>query len=191
MSEVIYAINCSLDGYIEDSDGSFNWSKPSAELHQFYNDLMRPITTSIYGRKLYETMAVWDDMPLEDAPDEIVDFAMLWRASTKFVVSSTLGEVSADRTTIERSFDPVRIQQIVDTADGDVAIGGAELAGHAFSCGLVDRIALTRLPVIVGGGKSVLPPELKLDLELLRQTTFPTGEVHTSYRVLGRGQPPY
>jgi dihydrofolate reductase len=189
MGEIIYAINCSLDGYIEDADGSFAWSHPSDDLHQFYNDMMRPVSTSVYGRRLYETMAVWDELPLDDASDVIVEFAEIWRASTKVVVSTTLDEVKSERTTIERSFDPARIRQLADAADGDVAIGGAELAGQALKAGIVDRIALTRLPVIVGGGKSALPSGLRLDLQLLSQTTFPTGEVHTNYRVVRTAQP--
>lgn len=188
MGEIIYAINCSLDGYIEDSDGSFNWSRPSAELHRFYNDLMRPISTSIYGRKLYETMVVWEDMPLVDEPDVIAEFAEIWRDSTKIVISTTLEQPTSQRTTLEGSFDPVAIRAIADAADGDVAIGGAELAGHALMAGIVDQIALTRLPVIVGGGKPVLPSGLELELELLRQTMFPSGEVHSRYRVADRDQ---
>lgn len=185
MAEIIYAINCSLDGYIEDADGSFAWSMPSDDLHRFYNEMMRPVSTSIYGRKLYETMVVWEDMPLEDEPAVMADFAEQWRAQAKVVVSTTLEEVSSGRTTIERTLDPEWVRELAASSSGEIAIGGAQLAAAAFEHGLIDRIELTRLPVIVGGGKPVLPSGLKLDLELVRQTTFPTGEIHASYRVAG------
>lgn len=191
MAKLIYSTNASLDGFIEDSDGDFNFSVPSAELHQFFNDEFRDVGTHVYGRKLYETMAVWETMDLEaEGPPELEhlkepgkDFQQVWRAADKIVYSTTLEEVWTARTELRSSFDAEDLRAFVDSADSDVIIGGANLAASAFAAGLIDEISLTLTPVAIGAGKPALPTDLVLDLELLKQRRFDNGAVNLQYKV--------
>ena len=170
-----YATICSLDGYIEDPDGKFDWARPSEELHKFVNDRERPVGTYLYGRRMYETMAFWETM---DDPDPIMrEYAEIWQAAEKVVFTRTLGEPSTARTRFEREFDPEAVQAI----EGEVTIGGPELAAHAFAAGLVDLVDLFLCPVIVGGGKQALPDDVRLDLQLLSSRTFENGTVFLEY----------
>lgn len=136
MAKLIYTYNCSLDGYIEDASGSIDWGVPSAQVHAFINDLERPVGTYLYGRRLYEVMAVWEDLPLGDEPPEVRDYGRLWRAAEKVVFSRTLDQVSSARTRIEREFDAVNVRRWVAESPSDVSIGGSELAGHAIRADL-------------------------------------------------------
>lgn len=182
---LIYATNCSLDGFIEDADGDFGWSEPDEELHQFFNDLLRPIGTQLYGRKLYETMAVWETDPSLAADSPVMaDFAAVWQDSDKVVYSRTLEAPVTARTRIERSIDPAAIERLKASSAADLAIGGAEVAGQAIRAGLVDEIHLVVHPVVVGAGKPALPSDVRLDLELVEQRTFAAlGIVSLRYRV--------
>ena len=186
MAKLTYAAITSLDGYIEDQDGRFDWSAPDAEVHAFVNDLVRPAGTYLYGRRLYETMAVWEtigrDAAAATAAPEEVDFAEVWRAADKVVYSRTLDAVSTPRTRIERAFDPEAVRRLKDTADREITVGGADLARHAFAAGLVDEVHLFVNPVAVGGGKLALPRDLRVDLELLDHRRFGSGVVHLHYR---------
>ena len=182
---LIYVTNCSLDGFIEDADGDFGWSEPDEELHQFFNDLLRPIGTQLYGRKLYETMAVWETDPSLAADSPVMaDFAAVWQDSDKVVYSRTLEAPVTARTRIERSIDPAAIERLKASSAADLAIGGAEVAGQAIRAGLVDEIHLVVHPVVVGAGKPALPSDVRLDLELVEQRTFAAlGIVSLRYRV--------
>jgi dihydrofolate reductase len=183
MAQLIYSAITSLDGYIEDEKGEFDWSAPDAEVHAFINDLERPMGTHLYGRRLYETMAVWQtygDGP--EAEPEETDFAQVWRGLDKVVYSTTLDAVSTPRTRLERTFDPEAVRRLKETADRDIGIGGAELAQHAFRAGLVDEVHLFVGPVVVGGGKPALPRGFRLDLELVDERRFGNGVVHLDYR---------
>ena len=186
MGKLIYTAIASLDGYIEDQDGKFDWSAPDEEVHGYINDLERPHGTHLYGRRLYEVMAVWEnpDAFAGDSP-EMRDFAELWQAVDKVVYSRTLDSVSSARTRIEREFDPEAVRQMKAAADRDISIGGPELAGHAFRAGLVDECHLYLSPVIVGGGKPALPDGVRLGLELLGEHRFGNGVVHLHYGVTG------
>ena len=180
---LIYTALTSLDGFIEDREGSFDWAMPDAELHGYINDLGKTVGTELYGRRMYETMAVWQDLGLEpdDEPAER-DFAEQWRAHDKVVFSRTLDAVSTDRTRLEAEFDPQLVRSLVASADGDVSISGPGLAEHAFRAGLVDEIHLFVFPVVVGGGKSGLPRDVRLDLELVAERRFENGAVHLHLR---------
>lgn len=183
MSKLIYSAITSLDGYIEDPDGTFDWSAPDAEVHQFVNDLEAPIGTHLYGRRMYETMAVWQtigDEPGESAIEK--EFAELWRGLDKVVYSRTLDAVSTPRTRLEREFDPDAVRALLDTTDRDIGIGGSDLAQHAFRAGLVDEVHLFVCPIIVGGGKPGLPHDVRVDLELLDERRFGNGVVHLHHR---------
>jgi dihydrofolate reductase len=170
---LIYSVICSLDGYIEDRDGKFDWARPSDEVHAFVNEQERPVQTYLYGRGMYETMAVWETM---DDPDPVMrDYAEIWRAADKIVFSRTLEEVQTARTRIERRFDPEAIP------DGLISVGGPGLAASAFAAGVVDEIHLYVVPVIVGGGKRALPDDLRLDLTLVDERRFENGTVHLHY----------
>lgn len=191
MAKLIYSTNASLDGFIEDIDGDFNFAVPSAELHQFFNDEFRDVGTHIYGRKLYETMAVWETMDLDgEGPPEMADlvepgrdFQQIWRGADKIVYSTTLDEVWTPRTELRSSFDVEEIRAFVDSADSDVIIGGADLAASAFAAGLIDEISLTLSPVAIGTGKPALPTDLVLNLDLLKERRFDNGAVNVQYKV--------
>ena len=184
MARLIYAANISLDGYLEDETGSFDWSEPDDEVHAFWNEHERRIGTSLYGRRMYETMRIWErDDWLAGEPAVMLEYAQVWRSADKIVYSSTLDEVSTARTRIERRFDPETVRRLKETASADLSIGGAMIAAEAFRHELVDECLLLLYPVVVGGGKSALPRGLRLDLTLLEQRRFGTGVVALHHAV--------
>ena len=186
MARLIYSAIASLDGYIEDAQGEFDWARPDDEVHQFVNDLQRPVGTYLYGRRLYETMAYWESPPgLPAASSPVRDFAAIWQAAEKIVYSTTLEAVSTARTRIERHFDSAEVRRLKASASADVTVGGAALATNAFAAGLVDECQLFLVPVIVGAGKHALPTDLRVDLELLEQRRFTNGTVYLRYRTRG------
>jgi dihydrofolate reductase len=178
VAKLIYSAIVSLDGYIADGDGNFDWARPDDEVHAYVNDLERPIGTYLYGRRMYETMVAWETM--DDPAPLMRDYAQLWRAADKVVYSRTLDTVSSERTRLERELDPDAVRAL--KAEQDVSIGGAGLAAAALRAGLVDDVHLYLNPVIVGGGTRALPDGLRLDLELLGTRRFGNGVVHVHYR---------
>lgn len=184
MAKLIYISNVSLDGYIEDSNGSFNWTAPSDEVFAFITDLVRSVGTYLYGRRLYETMAVWETDPTLAAQSELMgNFADVWQAADKVVYSATLHEVSTDKTRLERNFDADSIRDLKASAANDLTVGGPNLAAHAFDAGLVDECQLLIHPVVVGAGKSSLPRDMRAHVELLDERRFGNGVVYLRYRV--------
>jgi dihydrofolate reductase len=184
VAKLIYSAIASLDGYIEDEDGKFDWAEPDEEVHAFINDLERPVGTYLYGRRLYEIMVGWETEPgLTDQSPVMRDFAETWRAAEKIVYSKTLGAVSTARTRIERDFDPEAVRQLKAAAGRDITVGGPDLAGQMFKAGLVDEVHLFVAPVVVGGGKQSLPDNVRLELELLDERRFARGMVHVRYRI--------
>jgi dihydrofolate reductase len=184
MGKLIYAANTSLDGYLEDEDGSFDWSVPDEEVHAFWNEHERHIGTSLYGRRMYETMRVWeDDDWLTDEPDVVREYAQIWRDTDKVVYSTTLDTVTTARTTIERRFDPEAVRRLKETSAADLSIGGATIGAEAFRHGLVDECVLLLGPAVVGGGKPALPRGMRLDLELLDHRRFGNGVIGVRYAV--------
>ena len=184
---LIYSAIASLDGYVNDVDGGFAWAAPGHELHRFINDLERPIGTYLYGRRMYETMAVWETM--EDDEPVMRDYAQLGRAADKVVYSTTLGEVTTSRTRLERTFDPDAVRALKAGAARDISVGGPGLAGEALRAGLVDACHLFLLPIVVGGGTPALPAGVRLDLELVGERRFAGGAVHLRYRVTSEARP--
>ncbi len=182
MARLIYSAIASLDGYTADASGSFDWAAPSAEMHAFVNDLEREAGTYLYGRRMYETMAVWETMDVSGEPEPMRDYAEIWRAADKVVYSRTLAEPSTARTRIERDFDPETVREMKASAGRDLAIGGPGLAAHALRAGIVDECQLFLVPVVVGGGTRALPDGLRLDLELLDERRFESGAVYLRYR---------
>jgi dihydrofolate reductase len=187
MAQLIYSAIASLDGFIEDADGNFDWAAPDEEVHAFVNDLERPVGTYLYGRRMYETMAVWDTMPLEGEPDVMRDFAEIWRAADKVVYSRTLADVSTRRTRLEPVLDMDAVRAMKRDSARDIGIGGPELAGQALAAGIVDELHLFLTPVLVGVGKHSLPPTAKLSLDLLDQRRFRNGTVFLRYGVITPG----
>jgi dihydrofolate reductase len=185
MGQLIYSGIASLDGYVADRDGDFSWSEPDEEVHTFVNDLERDVGTYLFGRRMYEVMAVWETLGSGDEPDYIKDFARLWREADKVVYSSSLATVNTARTRIERTFDPAAVRTLKDSTDRDIGIGGATLAAAALQAGLVDECQLFVNPVAVGGGLRFLPDGLNLRLELLEEHTFGNGVVYLRYRTRG------
>jgi dihydrofolate reductase len=183
MAKLIYSAIASLDGYVADEDGNFDWAVPDEEVHTFINDLERPIGTYLYGRRMYEVMVAWETAhTLPDQPPFILDFARIWQAADKVVYSRTLEAVSSARTHIERDFDPEAVLQMKALAGRDIIVGGPELAAQAFRAGLVDEWHLFIVPMVVGGGKRSLPDNVRLKLELIDERRFGSGMVYFHYR---------
>ena len=183
-AKLIYAAITSLDGYIEDSDGRFDWAAPDEEVHAFVNDLERSVGTYLYGRRMYETMVFWENPPdLAEQPPVVRDFAEIWQRADKIVYSKTLPTAASARTRIERDFDPEAVGQLKATAASDLTVGGPALAARAIEAGLVDEYQLFLVPVVVGGGKRSLPDnDVRMDLELLDERRFRNGTVYLHYR---------
>ena len=183
MARLIYSVIASLDGYVADEGGRFDWAEPDAEVHAFINDLERSVGIYLYGRRMYETMAAWEtDAGLAAHSDVMRDFAEVWQAAEKIVYSTTLETASTRRTRIERAFDAEAVRRMKASAGTDLAVGGPQLAAHAFRAGLVDECHLFVAPIIVGGGKRSLPGDIRLELELLAERRFGGGMVHLCYR---------
>ncbi len=183
MPRLIYATIASLDGYVADTEGSFDWAEPDEEVLRFVNDLERPIGTYLYGRRMYEVMEYWDTAKtVAGQPPFVTEFADLWQAADKIVYSTTLAEVSSTRTRIERAFDPEAVRRLKATAERDITVGGPHLAAQAIKHGLVDEFHVFVVPVIVGGGTRSLPGDVRLRLELLDERRFAGGMVHLHYR---------
>jgi dihydrofolate reductase len=180
MAKLIYTAITSLDGYVADEDGNFDWAEPDEDVHSLVNDLERPIGTYLYGRRLYDVMVAWET--IADEQPFIKDYAEIWRAADKVVYSRSLEDVSSARTRIERSFDPDAVRQMKAEAERDISVGGPELAGQAIRAGLVDEIQLFLSPVVVSGGTRALPNDVRVDLELLAERRFDNGVVYLRYR---------
>jgi len=183
MAKLIYSAIASLDGYIEDVDGRFDWAVPDEEVHAFINDLDRPVGTYLYGRRMYETMVGWETDPtLADRSPLMRDFAQIWRAADKIVYSRTLERVTSARTRIERDFDPEAVRRMNAAAGRDLTVGGPDLAAHAIKAGLVDEWRLFVTPIVVGGGKRSVSDNVRVKLELLDERRFKGGVVYLHYR---------
>ena len=184
MSTLIYSAITSLDGYVADTEGTFDWAAPDEEVHAFVNDLERPIGTYLYGRRMYDTMVYWETAhTLADQRDVFRDFTEIWQAADKIVYSRTLEAVSSARTRIERAFDPQTIRQMKARAGRDITVGGPHLAAQAITTGLVDELQLFLTPIVVGDGNRSLPTNVRLHLELLDEHRFGNGVVYLHYRI--------
>jgi len=183
MATLIYSAMTSLDGYVADEDGNFDWAAPDEEVHAFVNDLERPVGTYLYGRRMYEVMRVWETADTFANQRPVMrDFAQIWRAADKIVYSKTLDTVSSARTRIEREFDPDAVRQLKARAGRDLTVGGPDLAAQAIRAGLVDEWQLFFTPIVVGGGNPALPDDVRVNLELLDARRFAGGVVHLRYR---------
>jgi dihydrofolate reductase len=183
MAKLIYSAIASLDGYVADEDGNFDWAAPDEEVHRFVNELERPVGTYLYGRRMYEVMAYWETADtLADQSPASRDFAEIWRAADKIVYSKALADVSSARTRIERDFDAEAIRQLKASAERDLTVGGPDLAAQAIKAGLVDEYQLFLTPIVVGGGKRAHPDDVRAELELLEERRFENGTVYLRYR---------
>jgi dihydrofolate reductase len=184
MAKLVYSAITSLDGYIEDKDGRFNWAEPDEEVHTFVNDLERSVGTYLFGRRMYEVMVFWETAHIQaDLPPFEHDFAAIWQTADKIVYSSTLQSVASARTRIERIFDPETVRRLKATANADLSVGGPGLAAAAINAGLVDEYHLFLTPVLVGGGKKAFPDDVLIDLELLNERRFRNGTVYLQYGI--------
>ena len=183
MAKLIYSAIASLDGYVADEDGNFDWAEPDEEVHRFVNDLERRVGTYLYGRRMYEVMVYWETASTQaDQRPVSRDYAEVWQSADKVVYSRTLEGVSSARTRIERGFDPEAVRQLKAAAGADLSVGGPGLAAEALKAGLVDELHLFLSPVVVGGGNRALPDDVRLRLELLDERRFGNGVVHLHYR---------
>jgi dihydrofolate reductase len=183
MARLIYSALASLDGYVADRDGTFDWAAPDDEVHRFVNDLQRQVGTMLLGRRMYDVLVAWETMDTAGQPGSIRDFADLWRAADKVVYSRTLERATSARTRIERAFDPEAVRSLKVSADRDLSIGGPDLAGQAIRAGLVDEIELFLSPISVGGGTRALPDDVEVRLELLDERRFDSDVVYLRYRI--------
>jgi dihydrofolate reductase len=182
-AKLIYSAITSLDGYVADEEGNFDWAEPDEEVHSFVNDLERPVGTYLYGRRLYEVMVAWETADtFADQRPVMQDFGEMWQAADKIVYSKTLETVSSAKTRIERDFDPEAVREMKARAGRDISVGGPHLAAQAISAGLVDEYHLFFTPFVVAGGKQSLPNDVRLKLELLDERRFGNGVVHVRYR---------
>lgn len=182
MSRLVYSAIASLDGYVVDADGSFEWAAPDPDLHEAVNDAERSLGTYLYGRRMYEVLSAWETIGGGDDP-VIRDYAQIWRAADKVVYSTTLDAVTTTRTRLEHQFRPAEVRRLVDAAERDVSVGGPTLAAHALRAGIVDQLHLYLHPVVVGGGTPALPDGVRLDLRLRSERRFAGGAVHLDYDV--------
>lgn len=183
MARLIYSVITSLDGYVADEDGNFDWAAPDEEVHTFVNDLERTVGTHLYGRRMYEVMNYWETVnAVTGRPPVEQDYAQIWRSADKIVYSRTLHTVSSARTRIERDFDAEAVLQMKAQAGRDISVGGPDLAARALGAGLVDDFHLFFTPIVVGGGKRSLPDDVRLELELLEERHFTSGVVYLHYR---------
>jgi dihydrofolate reductase len=188
MAKLIYSAIASLDGYIEDQTGNFDWAAPDEEVHRFVNDRERPIGAYLYGRRMYDVMRFWETpKAVADQPPVMQDYAAIWRSAEKIVYSRTLDAVSSARTRIERAFDPAAVRQMKAAARRDISIGGPDLAAQAIKAGLVDELQLFLVPTVVGGGKPALPSGVTLRLNLLDERRFGGAAVYLRYRTTAPG----
>ena len=186
MAKLIYSTITSLDGYVADENGNFDWAEPDEEVHSAVNDLERSVGTYLYGRRMYEVMSYWETV-LESGehPRFVEDYAWIWQSAAKVVYSKTLQTASTTRTTIEREFDPQAVRQLKASATSDISVGGPNLAAQALKAGLVDECHLFMSPVVVGDGNNALPPKVRFQLELMEERRFGNGVVHLHYRLIG------
>ena len=185
MAKLIYVANVSLDGYVEDAHGRFDWTEPSDEVFTFITDLVRPFGTYLYGRRMYETMAAWEVDPTLAARSELgADFAHVWQMADKIVYSTTLPAVSTAKSRLECRFDPDSVRQLKASAASDVTVGGSILAARAFNAGLIDECQLFMYPVLVGEGKPAFSGDARVQLDLLEEHRFGNGVVNLRYRIL-------
>jgi dihydrofolate reductase len=184
VARLIHSAIASLDGYVADAGGTFDWAAPDEEVHSFINELERPIGTYLYGRRMYETMVYWETAHTgPNEPEHLRDFAEIWRSAEKVVYSRTLHEPSSERTRIEHDFDPEAVRRMKAAAGLDITVGGAELAGQALGAGLLDELQLFVVPAIVGGGTRFAPDGIRASLELTEERRFAGGMVFLRYRV--------
>ncbi len=189
MGKLIYLITTSLDGYVADAEGNFDWAMPSEEVHSFVNDTLSDVGVILMGRNLYETMKVWEEIPTEgtsgpymDGPSEVMnEYAKIWHAAQKVIYSTTMNDVTISNATVERSFDPAVIQKIVADSDSDFDIGGPQLASFAIKAGIIDEYHQIIVPVMLGKGKHWLPEDISMELETVNIRKFKNGFVHIQY----------
>jgi dihydrofolate reductase len=182
MAKLIHPAITSLDGFVSDEDGNFDWAEPDEEVHTVVNDLERKVGTYLYGRRMYEVLVAWETLDLADQPPFIRDYAGIWRAADKIVYSSTLQAVSSGKTRVERAFDPEAVRQMKASSGRDLSVGGPHLAARAIEAGLVDEFHLFVTPIVVGGGTRALPDDVRVELELADERRFGNGAVHLHYR---------
>jgi len=183
MGKLIYSALTSLDGFVADEDGNFDWAAPDPDVHAAVNDLMRRVGTHLYGRRMYEVLVAWEsDDILVDQPAYMHDFANIWRAADKIVYSRSLESVSSARTRIEHDFDPEAVRRLKAELDRDLTVAGPDLAAQALGADLVDEVHLFLNPIVVGSGNPALPDDLRLPLELMDEQRFANGVVYLAYR---------
>ena len=187
MAKLIYSAITSLDGYVADESGNFDWAAPDEEMHAFVNELERPIGTYLYGRRMYDVMVYWETARFDgDRERFLQDYAGIWQAADKVVYSTTLQSVSSAKTRIERGFDADAVRRMKASAPSDISVGGPNLAALALEAELVDACHMFITPIVVGGGTASLPDHLRIELELLGERRFDNGVVYLPYRVLNR-----
>ncbi|GAA3288381.1 dihydrofolate reductase family protein [Arthrobacter citreus] len=184
MTRIIYSVASSLDGYNSGPSGDFSWAFPDEAVVAALTADAESVGTYLMGRRMYETMAVWETDPsAADESPESEKFARLWQRTEKVVFSSTLDQVWTTRTRLEPAFTLEAVERAKAEATGDITVEGPTLASTALRLGVVDVVELLLCPAIVGGGTRVFPEGLSLDLRLVRERRFDNGMVQVTYDV--------
>jgi len=184
MAKLLYASNMSLDGWTEDERGAVDWAPPDDDVFAIITELMRSAGTYLYGRRMYESLAVWEtDSTLATKSELTANYASAWRAADKVIYSSTLTAPHTANTRLERRFDPGAVRKLKAATAGDLLVGGPNLAAQALGAGLVDELALFVWPVVLGGRNPALPTHTRADLELMDVHRFSCGVVFLRCRV--------
>src|SRR5919202_4823987 len=179
---LIYSMSVSVDGFINDREGAFGWTAPSEQIFRFHIAKVRELGGCLLGRRLYETMLVWETEPSLREDELDAAFADVWCAIPKVVFSRTLESVQGNARLAEASLAE-EVAAALDATDNDVSIGGAGLAAAAIELGLVDELRMFRYPVVVGGGTPFLPPVTEdLPLDLIETRTFGARVIYERYR---------
>jgi len=182
MGKLIYLVTTSLDGYVADDKGNFDWTSPSEEVLAFVDNVLKNVGTFLLGRRMYDTLAVWDTIPSDGPSEGMNQFAHIWRAANKIVYSTSLTEVSIANATTEHVFDAEAVRKAIARADTDFSIGGPHLAAEAIRAGIVDEFHQVIVPKIIGDGNFWLPNKAEAELELAELQKFANGRVHLQYK---------
>lgn len=184
MGQLIYSMIVSLDGYVADPEGRFEWAVPDEDVLEAINSMTAQVGTFLYGRRMYQMMAVWETDPAVAAQSpQSEDFARIWQEKDKVVYSTTLDDVTTSRTRLESQFLPEDVRRLKESSSADLTVDGPTLAAHALQHGLVDQLSLLVCPITLGGGLPFLP-DIRIGLKLREERRFGNGMVQLNYDVL-------
>lgn len=183
MGKLIYLVTTSVDGYFEDEKGKFDWTTPSEEVLEFVDSVLSNVGTFLLGRRMFETLRIWETIPVDGSNEGMNRFAKIWKEANKIVYSNSFENVTTANTKIEHAFKPEELNKYINKSDKDFNIGGPQLASQAIKAGIIDEFHQIINPIILGGGSCWLPKEYQAGLELVELNKFKNGCVHIEYKL--------